>query len=71
MGIEVVGNREVAVIVCDTTHAALGPVHKTHRYGDAIAEMEEFVASLDKDPREIGSELLVWMHLDWREERRE
>jgi len=71
MGIEVIGNNEVAVITCDTTHAAFGPVHTSHRYGDAVGEMEEFVASLDKDPREIRSELLVWMHYEWRKERRE
>ena len=70
MATEVVGNREVAVMMCNTTHTAFGPVHKTHRFGDAVAELQEFVDSLDSDPRTVNPEVLVWQFYDWREERR-
>jgi len=66
MATEVVGSREVAVMMCNTTHTAFGPVHTSHRYGDAVGELQEFVDSLDSDPRTVNPEVLVRQFYDWR-----
>jgi len=69
MGIEVIGGNGLAVLMCDTTHMAFGPVHKTSRYSDAVSEMWEFVETLDQDPREMRPELLRDVYHGWLRER--
>ena len=69
MAIEVIGGNGVAVLMCDTTHIAFGPVHKTSRYSDAISEMWEFVETLDQDPREMRPELLRDVYHAWLRDR--
>ena len=69
MGIEVIGGNGVAVLMCDTTHIAFGPVHKTSRYSDAVSEMWEFVETLDEDPRKMRPELLRDVYHGWLRER--
>jgi len=69
MGIEVIGGNGLAVLMCDTTHMALGPVHKTSRYSDAVSEMWEFVETLDEDPREMRPEVLSSVYHEWHRNR--
>jgi len=69
MGIEVIGGNGLAVLMCDTTYIAFGPVHKTSRYSDAISEMWEFVETLDEDPREMRSEVLNSVYHEWLRNR--
>ena len=50
MVIEVNGNDKVAMLMCNTTELAFGPVHKSVR-GNAVSEMRDFVSTLDTDAR--------------------
>jgi hypothetical protein len=69
MTIDVIGGNGLAVLICDTTYMAFGPVHKTSRYSDAVSEMWEFVETLDQDPREMSPELLRDVYHGWLRER--
>ena len=65
MGIEVIGGNGAAVITCNTSGMAFGPVHRTSRYSDAVSEMREFVETLDEDPREMSPEVLNSVYHEW------
>jgi len=65
MGVEVIGGNGVAVLTCNTSGIAFGPVHKTSRYSDAVSEMREFVKTLDKDPRKMRPEVLNSVYHEW------
>ena len=65
MGVEIIGTPSEAVLTCNTSGRAFGPVHRT-RGIRATDELREFVSQLDTDARELHANgALESAYLEW------
>jgi len=65
MGVEIIGNLNRAVLTCNTSGRAFGPVHRV-RGASATDELREFVSQLDTDARKLHANgALESAYHDW------
>jgi hypothetical protein len=55
MGVEIIGTHDEAVLACNTTGRAFGPVHRATA-GLATDELRDFVSHLDTDARVLHAD---------------
>jgi len=68
MGVEIIGTLNRAVLTCNTSGRAFGPVHKT-RDSRATDELRDFVSQLDTDARQLDADgTLESAYHDWLQE---
>jgi len=65
MGVEIIGTLNEAVLTCNTSGRAFGPVHHT-RGARATDELRDFVSQLDTDARKLHANgALESAYLEW------
>jgi len=69
MGISVIGTRDEAAFMCDTTNTAFGPVHISANGEDATEVMWDLLTWLEKDPRLYPPEELEGAYYDFLNSR--
>jgi len=66
----IVGDDETAVLACNTSGKAFGPLHTSYSpTGNARDELREFGKQLDKDPRQYPNPKLREKYTAWRREK--